>query len=358
MPNTPHTMAVVDKKEVELFAELLSHIDGEIYTLLRSAKIPNDILTSNDHYDYLPETTIKNVVKIMGESASREEFSLFMWSFCKQTYVPRFVAKLNQQDSLKSALDQFGEQLKLVSNGAHVYTKRAGGKWWFVREKPFTNAPWFKFAELFSVIFINELISVLTQGRWKPSEVGIQSDDLECFQSLPQMGSAQFFTHRPVTAFEIPEAIMFEPIILPKTPPVLESSAPLPSSFLSAFKLVIKPYLTMGKLPISLASEILNMHVRTIQRRLEQEGVVYKTLIEEMVLEQVLELLKQPDLSITQVGAKMGYSDSSHFTRAFKRQMNMTPRQYRKSTANVGKQQSISSSTKLSVRDPAITTPK
>ncbi|WP_345772756.1 helix-turn-helix transcriptional regulator [Vibrio sp. Isolate31] len=323
-------MTVVDKKEVELFAELFKHIDGDIYTLIRSAKVPNDILTSNDHYDYLPETTIKNVVKIMGESASREEFSLFIWSFCKQTYVSRFVAKLSQQDSLKSALDQFGEQLKLVSNGANVYTKQSGGKWWFVREKPFTNAPWFEFAELFSVIFINELLSVLTQGRWKPSEVGIQSSDLECFKSLPQMGSAQFYTHRPVTAFEIAEELMLAPIVLPKAPLVLESNAPLPSSFLIAFKLVIKPYLTMGKLPISLASEILNMHVRTIQRRLEHEGVVYKTLIEEMVLEQVLELLKQPDLSITQVGAQMGYSDSSHFTRAFKRQMNMTPRQYRK----------------------------
>ncbi|WP_372385806.1 helix-turn-helix domain-containing protein [Vibrio sp. BS-M-Sm-2] len=323
-------MTVVDKKEVELFAELFKHIDGEIYTLLRNAKIPNDILTSSDHYEYLPETTIKNVVKIMGESASREEFALFMWSFCKQTYVPRFVAKLSQQDSLKSALDQFGEQLKLISNGAIVYTKHSGGKWWFVREKPFTNVPWFKFAELFSVIFINELLSVLTQGRWKPSEVGIQSDDLDCFQSLPQMGNAQFYTHRPVTAFEIPENIMLEPIVLPKVAEALEPTAPLPSTFLNAFKLVIKPYLTMGKLPISLASEILNIHVRTIQRRLESEGVVYKTLIEEMVLDQVLELLKQPDLSITQVGAKMGYSDSSHFTRAFKRQMNMTPRQYRK----------------------------
>ncbi|OED84740.1 AraC family transcriptional regulator [Vibrio splendidus ZF-90] len=330
MPNTSQIMTVVDKKEVELFAELFKHIDGEIYTLLRSAQIPNDILTSNDHYDYLPETTVKNVVKIMGESASREEFSLFMWSFCKQTYVPRFVAKLSQQDSLKNALDQFGEQLKLVSNGANVYTKQSGGKWWFVREKPFTNAPWFKFAELFSVIFINELLSVLTQGRWKPSEVGIQNGDLECFQSLPQMGSAQFYTHRPVTAFEIPEDIMLAPIVLPKIAQVPDLTKPLPSSFLSAFKLVIKPYLTMGKLPISLASEILNIHVRTIQRRLESEGVVYKTLIEEMVLEQVLELLKQSDLSITQVGAKMGYSDSSHFTRAFKRQMNMTPRQYRK----------------------------
>ena len=330
MPNTPHVMTVVDKKEVELFAELFKNIDGEIYTLLRCAKIPNDILISNEHYDYLPETTVKNVVKIMGESASREEFSLFMWSFCKQTYVPRFVAKLSQQDSLKSALDQFSEQLKLISNGAIVYTKHSGGKWWFVRDKPFTNAPWFKFAELFSVIFINELLSVLTQGRWKPSEVGIQSDDLDCFQSLPQMGNAQFYTHRPVTAFEIPEEIMLEPIVLPKVAEALEPTAPLPSTFLNAFKLVIKPYLTMGKLPISLASEILNIHVRTIQRRLESEGVVYKTLIEEMVLEQVLELLKQPELSITQVGAKMGYSDSSHFTRAFKRQMNMTPRQYRK----------------------------
>ena len=329
MPNTPQ-MTVVDKKEVELFAELFKNIDGEIYTLLRSAKIPNDILTSSDHYEYLPETTITNVVNIMGESASREEFALFMWSFCKQTYVPRFVAKLSNQDSLKSALDQFAEQLKQVSNGVHLHTKQSGGKWWLVREKPFTNAPWFKFAELFSVIFINELLSVLTQGRWKPSEIGIQSGDLDCFQSLPQMGSAQFYTHRPVTAFEIPEEIMLEPIVLPKAAQELELASPLPSSFLSAFKLVIKPYLTMGKLPISLASEILNIHVRTIQRRLENEGVVYKALIEEMVLEQVLDLLKQPDLSITQVGAKMGYSDSSHFTRAFKRQMNMTPRQYRK----------------------------
>lgn len=329
MSNTPQ-MTVVDKKEVELFAELFKNIDGEIYTLLRSAKIPNDILTSSDHYEYLPETTIKNVVNIMGESASREEFALFMWSFCKQTYVPRFVAKLSKQDSLKSALDQFSEQLKQVSNGAHLYTKQSGGKWWFVREKPFTNAPWFKFAELFSVIFINELLSVLTQGRWKPSEIGIQNGDLDCFQSLPQMGGAQFYTHRPVTAFEIPEEIMLEPIVLPKVLQEPELASPLPSSFLSAFKLVIKPYLTMGKLPISLASEILNIHVRTIQRRLENEGVVYKALIEEMVLEQVLDLLKQPDLSITQVGAKMGYSDSSHFTRAFKRQMNMTPRQYRK----------------------------
>ncbi|WP_285464999.1 helix-turn-helix domain-containing protein [Vibrio sp. D420a] len=58
--------------------------------------------------------------------------------------------------------------------------------------------------------------------------------------------------------------------------------------------------------------------------------MIYKALVEEMMLEQTLFLLEHSDLSITDIGAQMGYSDSSHFTRAFKRQMKMTPRQYRK----------------------------
>ncbi len=76
------------------------------------------------------------------------------------------------------------------------------------------------------------------------------------------MGGAQFYTHRPVTAFEIQEEIMLEPIVLPKAAQESVPATPLPSTFLNAFKLVIKLYLTMEKLPIgALASEILNIHV-------------------------------------------------------------------------------------------------
>jgi AraC-like DNA-binding protein len=151
------------------------------------------------------------------------------------------------------------------------------------------------------------------------------------------MAEAQFFIGRPVTAFEIPDSLMQSPIVLARNLSTKAENFQQPikqiggvHSFVSSFQLAIKPYLSMGKLPISLASEILNINVRTIQRRLEKEGVIYKALIEEMVLEQTLFLLEHSDLSITDIGAKMGYSDSSHFTRAFKRQMKMTPRQYRK----------------------------
>ena len=343
MAEQSNSIAIVNADDVEWLAELLQAFDQDIYTLLREAKIPNDILTGERDYQHLPEAALKNVLELMERSASREEMTLLFWSFCKQVYVPKFVAQLSKQTSLKEVLDEFSEHLKTRSTGATLYTKNTGGKWWLVREKTFSNAPWFKLSELFSVLFINELLTSLTQGQWRSSEVGIQSDDLDYFQALPEMAEAQFFVGRPVTAFAIPESLIHSPITLSKNTLAKSTSSKdraqslnqalnMPTetcSFLSSFKLAIKPYLSMGKLPISLASEILNIHVRTIQRRLEKEGVVYKTLIEEMVLEQTLYLLQHSSLSITEIGAKMGYSDSSHFTRAFKRQMKMTPRQFR-----------------------------
>ncbi|MCZ8489869.1 hypothetical protein O9992_30895 [Vibrio lentus] len=70
------------------------------------------------------------------------------------------------------------------------------------------------FSELFAVVFMNELLLKLTQGQWAPTEVGIQGDDIESFQCLPQMGPAQLFSERPVTAFCIPETMMLSPIVL------------------------------------------------------------------------------------------------------------------------------------------------
>jgi len=340
MPNIQNQdrIHVVHKDEVEFFVSLFKEIDDNIYTLLRQAQIPNDLTSPDSDYTYLPETTLKNLMQILGSKTSKEDFGILVWSACKNVYIPRFVGQLKQTHSLKGALDEFGQLLKLKSSSADVYTKYSGGKWWLVREKNGNGELWFKYAEMFSVIFISELLKALTDGRWQPSEVGIRSSDPTDFHALPEMSKAQFFTERPVTAFLIPDELMLSPITAPsKSKPDTTADIPM-YDFLSSFKLAIKPYLSMGKLPIKIAAEILNLNVRTIQRKLEKEGVTYSEVIEQMVLEQILQLLKCETVPITVIAAKMGYSDSGHFTRAFKRLMNMTPRQYRKNLAHeVGK---------------------
>lgn len=321
---------VVHKDHVDFFVSLFENIDHDIYTLLRQAQVPNDLNSPNADYRYLPETTLKNLMQILASKTSKQDFGVLIWSACKNIYIPRFINQLTKSESLKEVLDEFGSLLKTQSSNANVYTQQAGGKWWFVREKAGADEIWFKYAEMFSVMFMAELLKALTNNQWSPSEIGIQSADATDFERLPELKNAVYFTERPVTAFQIPEDIMLAPINLPST---VESNSvqDIPMfDFLSSFKLAIKPYLSMGKLPIKIAAEILNLNVRTIQRRLENEGVTYTQVVESMVLEQMTELLKCDMLRITEVATKMGYSDSAHFTRAFKRLMNMTPREYRK----------------------------
>lgn len=62
---------------------------------------------------------------------------------------------------------------------------------------------WFRYAEMFSAMFMNELLKSFVGSQWRLAEVGIQDVEAEPFNLLPGMKSAQFFTGRPVTAISI-----------------------------------------------------------------------------------------------------------------------------------------------------------
>lgn len=321
---------LVQRQDVVFFASLLRGLEGSIYPLLQEAKVPADLYSSENNYNYLPENTVKNLIQTLGEKLERQEFILLVSSACKNIYIPGFIRRLTQKSSLRAALDEFAEQLKSNVTHTKVYTQFTGGRWWLVREKEGIDEAWFTHAELFSVIFICELLSALTANRWCPKQVGIQSADEKLFSTLPQLARSQFFTGRSVTAFSIDESLMTAPVSHPYiSTEVHVAGRPSHDCFLSTFKLAIQPYLSMGKLPIKMAAKILHLNVRTLQRRLAKEQVQYGVVIEEMVLEQTLDLLKCPSLKITSIAIRMGYSDAAHFTRAFKRQMSMTPSQYR-----------------------------
>jgi len=73
----------------------------------------------------------------------------------------------------------------------------------------------------------------------------------------------------------------------------------------------------------------LNLSLRTLQRRLKEEGFTYKQLIDELKKEFALGYLKRPDLSINDIAYLLSYADTSAFIRSFKRWTNQTPAEYR-----------------------------
>jgi AraC-like DNA-binding protein len=73
----------------------------------------------------------------------------------------------------------------------------------------------------------------------------------------------------------------------------------------------------------------LAMSVRTMQRHLAAWGITYEQLIDDLLLHYAMIELGDEGHSITKVAFDLGYSDSAHFTRAFKRWTGCTPRQFR-----------------------------
>ncbi|UPR53069.1 AraC family transcriptional regulator [Vibrio cyclitrophicus] len=331
--NQVSDIPLVSRESVEFFASMFKDIDDKTYALLRAATIPNDI-HKDTPYEYLPESCLKNCLEVLAQHLEDDRLGWLFLRSCKESFIPRMLMTISKTTSLKDALEQFCKNITNESTATNVYLEQKGGTWWLVREKIGVEDVWFKYAEMFSVIYMAELLRSLTNNQWSPNRIGVQSPCIEDFSKLSSLDQAQFFIERPVTAVEISEVLLFAPVKIEanvKRREVVVSSKDLNAlSFKEQFELAISPYLSMGKLPIKLAAEILRMNVRTLQRRLSSEGIVYKQCIEELVFEKIAYHLHSSDESITQIANRFGYSDSAHFSRSFKRIFNQSPSTYRK----------------------------
>lgn len=76
-------------------------------------------------------------------------------------------------------------------------------------------------------------------------------------------------------------------------------------------------------------ADLLHISPRTLSRKLGKEGLQFKALLSEVKFERAKSLLLQSGNATRKIAARMGYSDLSTFTRAFKAHTGATPAQWR-----------------------------
>lgn len=74
----------------------------------------------------------------------------------------------------------------------------------------------------------------------------------------------------------------------------------------------------------------MKMSGRTLQRRLEDEGVRFSSLVDEVRERVARRLLKDPALALAEIGYRLGFSDLATFSRAFKRWTGVPPGAFRR----------------------------
>ncbi len=76
-------------------------------------------------------------------------------------------------------------------------------------------------------------------------------------------------------------------------------------------------------------AEQMGLHVRSLHRRLAEEGHAYQELLDQVRLEVATEYLKDQNLSVEEVAHRLGFCEGRSFIRYFRRQTGYTPGRFR-----------------------------
>jgi AraC-like DNA-binding protein len=79
---------------------------------------------------------------------------------------------------------------------------------------------------------------------------------------------------------------------------------------------------------LKMTAAVLGLHARTLERRLSRWGTPFEALLDEFRRSRSLQLIQQGTHTLTEIAFLVGYSDSAHFTRAFRRWTGSPPRDY------------------------------
>lgn len=85
----------------------------------------------------------------------------------------------------------------------------------------------------------------------------------------------------------------------------------------------------MGEPSRELVAEALNMSLRNLQRKLQQENTSYKDLLDDVRQDLAKQFINQSHIPLGEISFRLGFSTNSSFARAFKRWTGIPPGEYR-----------------------------
>jgi AraC-like DNA-binding protein len=110
----------------------------------------------------------------------------------------------------------------------------------------------------------------------------------------------------------------------------LLAQLPTQNRFTELAREALRKALGAGDASPEALARALHVSPRTLRRRLQQEGVSYQSLLDEVRSALACALVLRPDLTVAQVAEQLGFSDASTFYRRFKRWTGLTPAQFQK----------------------------
>jgi AraC-like DNA-binding protein len=288
-----------------------------------------------------PETRIPidTAVRLLEDSAVASGCQSFGLNMAESRQLSDFGVVsllLSHQRSLRDALQVVLHYRHLMNNSLAIFVEEAG-KMVIIREEVVTDSsmPSRQATELaIGVMF--RLCAALLGSHWHPYSVNFMHqapDNLQLHRRLfhcnLEFGSEFNGIVCPNTSLDManPHA---DPAMARYAQSYLDSlQGEENTSMLFEVRKAIYLLLPMGRATIEQIAQSQGMNVRTLQRRLKDDGCAFNDVINDVRRDLVLRYLENPSYPLSRIADMLGYSMASSFTRWFINQFGMPPAVWR-----------------------------
>ncbi len=180
-----------------------------------------------------------------------------------------------------------------------------------------------------------KVIAFAAGPAWRPQKISVAMPNLPGGRQVPLLANADITFSQRETRITLSAALLQRPI------PRMDlgkgagnwDQLPMADDFAGAVHHVVTTLLPDGYPDVNLVAEMMCMSSRTLQRRLQEEGMTFGRVVARARFEAARRMLADPGRKVIDVAFDVGYSDPAHFTRAFQRWTGVAPRTYRRRLA-------------------------
>ena len=170
-------------------------------------------------------------------------------------------------------------------------------------------------------------VKAFAGSQWQTKHITLSSPKLPGFDSRDYFPEARTFWSAGQVSVSFPTALL-------GSPPEKDNSCAVdrksPLSLQGAIKGLISAYLSSESIKLETIAEMAQINPRTLQRHLAQLELSFSELVDQVRFERASKLLRESDLKALDIAFEVGFTDPSHFSRAFRRVAGISPRQYRR----------------------------
>jgi AraC-like DNA-binding protein len=185
---------------------------------------------------------------------------------------------------------------------------------------------------------IHQIVASLCGPNWRPLEVRFahrQPADIAPYRDF-FMSPLRF--DAPYTALVFKERDLRKRVHITQAASSPTNDAPAATSipvvaavpFPILIRRVVQMLLATQRCTVADAADLLDLHRRTLNRRLKAMGLTFRDLADEACYVHARQLLAETDIPLARVAKAMGYAELSTFTRRFGHWSGTSPGQWRK----------------------------